>query len=63
MIKRDYNSDPAFLVYYAGVLEREAAARPGQDVDWMIAGAERARRQAKELSRPVQGDLFKQVAA
>lgn len=52
----DRNS-PAFLEYYASVLQREADARPGQDVQWMIDGAKRARRQAAAV-RPAQGDLF-----
>lgn len=52
----DRNSS-AFLEYYASVLQREADARPGQDVQWMIDGAARARRQAAE-ARPEQGELF-----
>lgn len=51
---------PAFLLYYASVLEREAKARPGQDVAWMLRGAERARQQA---AVPVQGELFGEVGA
>lgn len=46
-----------FLLYYAGVLLREAKARRGQNVGWMIDGAARARREAHAL-RPSQGDLF-----
>lgn len=57
----DRNS-PAFLEYYAGVLEREAAARPGQDVEWMLLGAAKARLQAKSF-RPEQPDLFEGLAA
>jgi len=34
----------AFLLYYAGVLLREAKARRGQNVGWMIQGAADARR-------------------
>ena len=49
-------TDPAFLLYYASVLEREAAARPSQNVAWMIAGAERAR--AAATGKPEQGELF-----
>lgn len=56
------NRDPSFLRYYASVLEREAASRPGQNVQWMIDGAARARRQADELSIPEQPDFF-EVAA
>lgn len=55
MVDRD---DTDFLDYYAGVLEREAAARSGQNVQWMVDGAERARRQAAELRIPAQADLF-----
>ncbi|QNQ62497.1 hypothetical protein IB024_01700 [Brucella sp. 6810] len=47
-----------FLDYYASVLEREAAARPGQNVDWMIEGAARAREQAAVARVPAQADLF-----
>jgi len=55
----DRNS-PAFLEYYAGVMEREAAARPGHDVDWMLLGAAKARLQLLLIRRgqPAQGDLF-----
>ena len=38
-----------FLLYYAGVLTREAKARPGQDVQWMIDGASRARLEAASI--------------
>jgi hypothetical protein len=49
----------AFLIYYAGVLLREARARRGQNVDWMIAGAARARREAAGIDlSPSQADLF-----
>ena len=53
----DRNS-PEFLEFYASVLEREAAARPGQNVGWMIVGAERARQQAAQARIPAQADLF-----
>lgn len=46
-----------FLLYYAGVMLREARVRRGQNVGWMIEGAARARREAHAL-RPSQGDLF-----
>lgn len=46
-----------FLIYYAHVLLREARARRGHNVQWMIDGAARARRQAMAL-RPAQGELF-----
>jgi len=39
----------AFLLYYARVLLREARSRRGQNVDWMIAGAARARREAMAI--------------
>ena len=49
----------AFLIYYAGVLLREARARRGQKVDWMLAGAARARREAAAIDlAPPQSDLF-----
>lgn len=51
-------TDPAFLLYYASVLEREAAARPQQNVAWMVAGAARARAAAK--TEPAQRELFEQ---
>ncbi|WP_136617046.1 MULTISPECIES: hypothetical protein [Mesorhizobium] len=48
-----------FLIYYAKVLLREAQARRGQNVDWMLAGAGRARREAMVIDvRPAQADLF-----
>lgn len=48
-----------FLLYYAGVLEREADARPNSDCQWMRDGAARARREADDIDlRPRQGDLF-----
>lgn len=50
--------DPAFLNYYADVLEREAKSRPGQNVAWMLAGAARARQEAIEAAAPDQMDLF-----
>jgi hypothetical protein len=46
-----------FLLYYARVLLREAKARRGGNVEWMLAGAARARRQAQSI-RPAQADLF-----
>lgn len=51
---------PAFLEYYAGVMEREAAARPGHDVDWMLLGAAKARLHLLLIRREqqAQGDLF-----
>jgi hypothetical protein len=49
--------DRAFLIYYARVLLREAKARRGQNVQWMLEGAARARREAMDM-RPVQPDLF-----
>lgn len=49
----------SFLIYYAGVLLREARARRGQNVEWMLAGAARARRQAAAIDRSAgQGELF-----
>ncbi len=50
-------NDREFLLYYARVMLREARARRGRDVQWMIDGAARARRQAMAI-RPAQGDLF-----
>ncbi|MER8811439.1 hypothetical protein [Mesorhizobium sp. M0965] len=48
-----------FLIYYAKVLLREARARRGQNVDWMLAGAARARREAASIDlRPAQLGLF-----
>lgn len=55
------SNDPDFLLYYASVLEREAAARPRQNVAWMLEGAVRARREATR--QPAQGDLFAGAAA
>ncbi len=53
-----------FLTYYAGVMTREADARPRQNVQWMRDGAERALREAASLDdRPVQRDLFAQEGA
>ena len=49
----------AFLEYYAGVLTREADARPGQDCQWMRDGALRALREAGGIDvTPAQADLF-----
>ena len=56
------NNDPDFLDYYASVLEREATVRGVQNCDWMVAGAERARKRAAELRIPKQGDLFSDTA-
>jgi hypothetical protein len=54
----------AFLIYYAGVMTREADARPGHNVQWMRDGAERALQQAAALDpRPAQRDLFASEAA
>lgn len=49
----------AFLVYYAGVLTREADARPNSGCQWMRDGAARALRDAEALDlTPDQRDLF-----
>lgn len=49
----------SFLKYYAGVLTREADARPQSDCRWMRDGATRALAEAAAIDpRPVQGDLF-----
>lgn len=50
----------AFLLYYAGVLLREAKARRGQkNVRRMIEGAAKARRQALAIDlSPAQGSLL-----
>lgn len=47
----------AFLIHYARVLLREAAARRGQNVGWMLDGVIRARREAQSIV-PDQPDLF-----
>jgi hypothetical protein len=48
-----------FLIYYASVLLREAKARRGQNVGWMLAGAARARREATAINlKPKQGVLL-----
>jgi hypothetical protein len=53
----------SFLEYYAGVLTREADARPNFDCQWMRDGAARALREAASIDpRPVQGDLFGRAA-
>jgi hypothetical protein len=52
--------DRPFLLHYARVLLREAKARRGQNVAWMLAGAARARREAL-ATKPVQPDLFGDV--
>lgn len=66
-ISADVNDTPAkqkaFLEYYAGVLTREADARPDQDCQWMRDGAARSLREAAEIdASPVQGDLFGSAA-
>lgn len=48
---RDFGKDRDFLLYYARVMLREASARRGQNVAWMLAGAARARREAMALPR------------
>ena len=49
----------AFLLHYARVLLREARARRGQRVAWMIDGAARATREAMAIDlRPAQGVLL-----
>jgi hypothetical protein len=49
----------AFLEYYAGVMTREADARPQSDCQWMRDGAARALREAAAIDvSPPQGDLF-----
>ena len=54
------NRDPAFLIYYARVLLREARYRRGTAFAAMlINGAARARRDAIEFAKPIQPDLFK----
>ena len=53
----------AYLLYYAAVLEREADARPHQDVQWMRDGAARARSEAASIDlRPAQPSLFGEAA-
>lgn len=48
-----------FLIYYGGVLLKEARARRGSNVGWMIEGAARARREAQAIDlSPPQKDLF-----
>lgn len=54
---RALRNDRAFQIYYAHVLLREAKSRRGQNVEWMLSGAARARREALAL-RPEQVDLF-----
>lgn len=52
-----------FLLYYASVLDREADARPHQEVVWMREGAARARREASSIDlRPAQPNLFGEAA-
>lgn len=46
-----------FLLYYASVLLREAKARRGSNVTWLLEGVAKARRQAFAI-RPEQGELF-----
>lgn len=61
-MRNDLRSDPEFLRYYAHVLTREAMLRGGDGsfVEFLIAGADRARREADEIEnrKPAQGDLF-----
>ncbi len=62
-ISADVSESPAkrkaFLEYYAGVLTREADARPGQDCQWMRDGALRALLEASGIDvTPAQADLF-----
>ena len=48
-----------FLIYYAKVMLREAHARRGQRVQWMLDGAAQARREAAAIDvRPAQGALL-----
>ncbi|AIT81642.1 hypothetical protein [Novosphingobium pentaromativorans] len=60
----DLRNDPEFLRYYAQVLIREAVAREWQGDpsfrEFLIAGAERAKREAAaiEAAKPDQMDLF-----
>lgn len=55
----------AFLLHYAGVLEREANARAGSTfADTLRLWADRARRDAAALApQLIQMDLFSRVAA
>ena len=54
--------DRDFLLYYAGVMLREARARRGQNVAWMINAAAKATREAAALPRePIQANLFGRV--
>ncbi len=46
-----------FLIYYARVMLREAKARRGQNVTWMLDAASKAKRDAMAI-RPAQEDLF-----
>lgn len=46
---KPHEEQRAFLIHYARVLLREARSRRGQNVDWMIAGAARARREAMAI--------------
>ena len=49
----------SFLLHYARVLLREARSRRGQNVQWMLDGAARARREASGINlSPAQPDLF-----
>lgn len=49
-----------FLLHYARILLREARARRGyRNVQWMLDGAAKARREALAIdTRPAQADLF-----
>jgi len=60
MSRPDKRQDPAFLRYYASVLEREASIRGGEFADFLRAGATRLLREADEIEArpPAQPDLF-----
>lgn len=64
---KDLRNDPAFLRYYAAVLTREANVRQSDSTfcAFLLAGAERAEREAVEIERRqnAQGDLFERAAA
>lgn len=46
-----------FLLFYARTMLREAKARRGSNVGWMLRSAARARREAM-TARPAQGQLL-----
>lgn len=54
---RELGQDRDFLIYYAKVMLREARARRGQNVAWMLDAAARARREVMAMA-PAQPDLF-----